>query len=98
MDESPYRILLSGIDSLDFGVFVEFDQRFHQLLKQFRKLKREASGTNGRVILDGRCEVLPGGKPNYPYQFRYPGFHVWFSRHPIAENDTPNVFVSLRSQ
>lgn len=92
------RVLLAGIDTLDFGMYVEFDGSWRKVLAKLTQLKALARGTTGRVIGGGRCAVLPGGKPNYPFHVQYPGFQLYLSRKSRPDGETPNVFVSLNSQ
>lgn len=92
------RLLLAGLDTLDFGVFVEFDARWPKIMAKLAKLKRAARTTGSTVIAGGRCAVLAGGKPNYPYLVQFPGFQLYLSRKELPEGQTPNVYVSLNSQ
>ncbi len=95
--EVEYRVLLAGIDTLDFGIYVEFDTSWPKIARKLAQLKAQARGTTGRIIDGGRCAVLPGGKPNYQFHLQYPGFHLYVSRKSRPDGDTPNVFVSLNS-
>ncbi len=92
------RVLLAGTDSLDFGMFVEFDAGWSRIVTRLAQLKRAARGTKGWVVGNGRCLVLPGGKPNYPFHVQYPGFQLYLSRKARPDGETPNVFVSLNSE
>ena len=92
------RVLLAGIDTLDFGMYVEFDGSWPKIVRKLAQLKAQARGTTGCVIGGGRCAVLPSGKPNYPFHLQYPGFHLYLSRKSRPDGETPNVFVSLKSE
>ncbi len=78
------RVLLAGTDSLDFGMFVEFDARWSRIVAKLAQLKRAARGTTGRVVGGGRCLVLPGGKPNYPLSCAVSGL----SALPVPQGST----------
>lgn len=91
------RVLLAGIDTLDFGMYVEFGSGWSRIAAKLAQLKRAARGTTGRLIA-GRCQILPGGKPNYPFLLQYPDFHLYLSRKSRPEGETPNVFVSPTAQ
>ncbi|HUQ70901.1 MAG TPA: hypothetical protein VM165_15340, partial [Planctomycetaceae bacterium] len=92
------RVLLAGTDSLDFGVYVDFDRHWPKILTRLAQLKRKAKGNAGKIIADGRCAILPGGKPNFPFHFQYPGFQLFLSRKRQPDGNTPNVFVRLNSE
>lgn len=87
--------MLAGIETLDFGVYVEFDRTWPRVVAQLEKLKRAAKGTPGKIIAQGRCAMLPGGKPNYPFQVQFADFQLWLSPKQVPEGETPNVFISL---
>ena len=97
-NDSPARLLIAGIDTLEFGVFVEFGRDWSKIVARLAKLKRSARGTGGQPIAHGRCIILPGGKQNYPYLIQFPGFSIYLSRKAKPDGQTPNVYVSLKSQ
>jgi hypothetical protein len=76
-------------------VYVEFDRTWPRVVAQLEKLKRAAKGTPGKIIAQGRCAMLPGGKPNYPFQVQFAEFQLWLSSKQVPERETPNVFISL---
>jgi hypothetical protein len=76
-------------------VYVEFDRTWPRVVAQLEKLKRAANGTPGKIIAQGRCAMLPGGKPNYPFQVQFADFQLWLSPKQLPEGKTPNVFISL---
>ncbi|MEK6257897.1 MAG: hypothetical protein AABP62_04690 [Planctomycetota bacterium] len=79
-------------------MYVEFGANWSRIVAKLAQLKRAARGTNGLLIGDHRCLIYPGGKPNYPFHIKYPGFELYLSRksHPVGE--ISNVFVSLSSE
>lgn len=94
----PDRVLLAGTDTLDFGVYCECGRSWCSVARKLAKLKQRAQRGDPVLLDGGRCLMLAGGKPNYPFHLRYPGFHIWLSRHQAPQGDTPNVFVSLNAQ
>ena len=92
------RVLLSGVDSLDVGLYVEFGEQWSRVVLELGKMKRKASRDGGQVSPDGRCQVLASGKPNYPFHMQFADFHLYLSRSRGPVGDTPNVFVSLNSK
>ena len=91
-------VLLSGVDSLDVGLYVEFPESWPRIVAKLGELKRKASRNGGEVAGEGRCLVLASGKPNYPFHVQFANFHLYLSRSRGPVGDTPNVFVSLNSQ
>lgn len=91
------RVLLTGTDTLDIGMYVEFGASWPRITAKLAQLKAKARGTTG-CIVGGRCAVLAGGKLNYQFHVQYPGFHLYLSRKSRPDGDTPNVFVSLNSE
>ena len=92
------RVLLVGIDTLDFGMYVEFAANWSRIVARLTQLKRAARGTAGQLLGKGRCLILPGGKPNYPFHLQYPGFQLYLSRKSRPDGETSNVFVSLNAK
>lgn len=92
------QVLLTGTDTLDAGLYIEFPDTFPRLVRTLSKWKRAASGTKGYVAGNGRCIVHPGGKTNYPFLLQYPGFVLYLSRHIRPFGETPNAKLILGSQ
>lgn len=92
------QILLTGTDTLDAGLYIEFPDTFPRLIRTLSKWKAKASGTKGYVAGNGRCIVHPGGKTNYPFLLQYPGFMLYLSRHIRPFGQTPNAKLILGSQ
>lgn len=96
--ESEPRVLLTGVDTLDVGLYVEFTGRWRTIVERLSRLKRQAQTQKAVILGEGRCLMLPGGKPNYPFHLQYPGYQLYLSRKATPDGDTPNVFVSLNSE
>ena len=92
------RVLLTGVDTLDLGLYVEFPEAWPRIVAKLGELKRKASRSGGQVAGDGRCQVLASGKQNFPFHVQFAGFHLYLSRSRGPVGDTPNAFVSLNSQ
>ena len=89
---------MSGVDTLDIGLYVEFGEKWPRVVTELGKMKRKASRDGGQVVRDGRCQVLASGKPNFQFHMQFADFNLYLSRTPGPIGDTPNVFVSLSSQ
>ena len=92
------RVLLSGVDTLDVNLYVEFAEDWPRIVAKLGELKRKASRNGGQVAGDGRCQVLASGKPNFPFHVQFPDFQLYLSRTGGPIGDTPNVFVSVSAQ
>jgi hypothetical protein len=49
------RVLLSGVDTLDVNLYVEFAEDWPRIVAKLGELKRKASRNGGQVAGDGRC-------------------------------------------
>jgi hypothetical protein len=94
---SAPRVLLAGTDTLDVGLYVEFDRTWPKLVARLAQFKRQARQTGGVLLGDARCLMLAGGKPNYPFLLHYPGFQLYLSRKDRPDGQTPNVYVSINA-
>lgn len=91
------QVLLAGIDTLDFGIFVEFGASWPKMVTRLKQLKN-AARTKDVVLGGGRCQVAAGGKPNYPFLLQYPGFQLYLSRKARPDGQTPNLYISLKAE
>jgi len=95
---SEWQFLVAGIDSLDVGCFVEWDEGFSELLMVLEARKAEAAGTKGALCQEADCLVLPSGKPpNYAFHLAFPEFHLYIGRSSRPHHRTPNVYASINS-
>jgi len=96
--EEP-RVLLHGIDTLDLGLYVQWNHYWPKVTAELAKGKRNASRTQGIPFGDGRCVILPGGKPPiYAWHLVYPQFHLFLSKHQQPKQKTPNAYISFNSE
>ncbi len=95
-----FQLLLTGIDSLDLGLFVSWNAGWCEVKKDLDS-KKLASQENTSLIestdLDRKYLHLPSGKPpNYRYHLQFLEYHLY-----IAKSDkygtSPNVYVSISS-
>jgi hypothetical protein len=98
VENEPVRVLLTGIDTLDLGVYVTFDREWPRFRAKLAQYKQQARGTAGYVLPGGRYAVLPGGKPNYPFHVQTIGAQLYLSKKQQPDGDTPNVLLSLNAQ
>lgn len=94
-----FRYLLCGIDSLDLGLYVDWDSdTWAEQIKQFQHKKEQSFGTTGlldETIHGGKFLHLPSGKaPNYRFHLQFPEFHLYIA---ITEKalKSPNVYASI---
>jgi hypothetical protein len=92
--------LIFGIDSLDFGVLVLWNEEdWKNDVANFEHGK--ACSMNGTKFIDPNFGFLhcPSGKPPlYPWHIKCPGFDAYFQNAIGPSQSTPNVFISLRSE
>lgn len=96
-----YELLVCGIDSLDLGLYILWNDKFNDFLFVLDSKKQDAMKAKG--ILDknrhGREYIhLPSGKPpNYRYHLQFPEYHLYLS---IAQTPqgSPNAYLSVNSE
>ncbi|SPF44041.1 conserved hypothetical protein [Syntrophobacter sp. SbD1] len=100
-EDEEFKFLLSGIDSLDLGLFVAWGRDWEQHLQDLDRKKLEAQTQNGLLseMPSGKKYIFkPGGKGStYRFHLEFPNYHLYISKNP-AITATPNVFVSLRAK
>lgn len=99
---TDFRFLLCGIDSLDLGLYVDWNSdTWGEQIKHFQEKKEQAFGTNGlldETINGGKYLHLPSGKaPNYRFHLQFSEFHLYIAITEKALN-SPNVYASLTSE
>lgn len=99
---AEYTHLLSGIDSLDLGLYVVWGSDWKRRLSLLDKLKQQARHKNGLVIPlpTGRsCIFKPGGKgDSYRFHLQFAEYNIFLAKSAHPTNDTPNVYLSINSQ
>ena len=101
-EEENFEFLLSGVDSLDLGPYVYWqEEKFSPLLGLLQDYKEKAQNQKGLMdrMPDGRRFLhLPTGKPpNYRYHLQFAGYHLYLGiTNPPA--NSPNIYLSLNSK
>jgi hypothetical protein len=93
-----WKHLVCGIDSLDLGLEVWWENAWAALAEALERGKISAGKTEG-VIWEyrgaGECLILPRGKPPmYAYHLQTADFHLFISERS-EPSGYPNVYVSL---
>ena len=95
-----FQFLLCGIDTLDLGLFVTWDDQWHQtreMLEARKQQSQEGKSAPESTDLDRQFLFLPSGKqPNYRYGIKFQEYLVFIAKSDSYRN-SPNVFVSLSS-
>ncbi|MCE5327254.1 MAG: replication initiation factor domain-containing protein [Planctomycetaceae bacterium] len=93
-------VLLAGIDTLDLGLYVEWDFGEIDLRESLARAKVEASGENSALWADcrsGTCLVYPSaGKRTYRFHVETLTFHAWLFK-TILRDGTPDIYVSIKA-
>jgi len=89
--------LLAGIDTLDIGLYVEFSRNWKRIVAKLAQFKQQARISGGKLLGEGRFQVLPGGKPNYPFLIQSAHYQLYLSRKARPADNTPNAYLSLRA-
>lgn len=97
-EPTAWALLLTGIDTLDLGLYVRWDNQWEFMQARLETWKARAAGTPGVLIDDlpvGKAVMLAGGKPPmYRYHLQVPEFHIFLGKSDTYTS-TPNVYVSL---
>ncbi len=99
---AEFKIIKCGIDTLDVGLYVDWDDDWEEKIYLYDGRKALAFGTDGILIKDEHVRehlFLPGGKaPNYRYHLQFPEYHLFIGISQKPNNNTPNVYVSINSE
>lgn len=94
-----WRYLACGVDSLDLGLYVQWNDDWEQRTVEFEEGKEKAAGTQGIRINDEPFLILPGGKrPNYRWHLQWADFHLYLGRSREPQKDSPNVYASINCE
>lgn len=100
-DIDQIEYLTCGIDTLDVGFYVTWDNHWEKLRQKLDARKEDAQGTEGNLIdIPGvRPHVFyAGGKaPNYRYHVKFYEYHCFIAITQIAKQ-SPNIYVSFTSE
>jgi len=95
-----FQFLLCGIDTLDLGLFVTWNDQWHQtreMLEAKKQQAQEGKPAPESTDLDRQYLFLPNGKqPNYRYGIRFQEYLIFIAKSDSYRN-SPNVYVSLSS-
>jgi hypothetical protein len=100
---TAWHPLLAGIDTLDLGLYVRWDNQWEFHVARLETWKGRAAGTNGYLIDDGmlpigQAVILPGGKPPmFRYHLQIPEGHIFLAQSDIYRTG-PNIYVSLTAE
>jgi len=99
---TEWKIINCGIDTLDVGLYVEWDDDWEERLDLYDGRKALASGTDGIPIEIPPVRMhlfLPSGKaPNYRYHLQFPEYHLYIGISQTPKNNTPNAYASFNSE
>ena len=96
-----FKWLLSGIDTLDLGLYVSWGIGWKRRLLDLDKKKQRARAKGGLLIKtpSGRdCVFLPGGKgQNYRYHIQFEAYNVFIGK-AAKPGSSPNVYLSISAK
>jgi hypothetical protein len=99
--EEGFKFLLCGIDSLDLGGFVEWNNKWEQRRDKFQNRKEQAQGTNGLLCSNsaGRkyVQTAKGKPPQFRYHLQFPEYHLYIGISQTPQK-TPNVYISFNAE
>ncbi|MCE5333493.1 MAG: hypothetical protein LLG06_02785 [Desulfobacteraceae bacterium] len=101
-DENKARNLITGIDSLDLGLYVQWGSSWVERLRMLDGFKQLAQKENGGLLVqmhpERQCLIHAGGKGNnYRFHLEYPGYHLFIAK-AACGTKSPNVYVSFNSK
>lgn len=95
-----FQFLLCGIDTLDLGLFVKWNDQWEQTretLEAAKQIAQQGKPHPGTTDLNRNYLHLPNGKPpNYRYAIRFQEYLIFIAKSDQYKN-SPNVYVSLSS-
>jgi len=98
---TEFQHLLSGIDTLDLGLYVLWGSDWKRRLQTLDNKKQIARKTGGLLISfpSGRqCIFLPGGKgENYRFHLQFEAYNLFIGK-AGAPGNSPNVYLSISAK
>lgn len=92
------QLLLCGIDTLDLGLYVCWDDNWKSTKENLEEKKISAQSTTGiidKTDLDREFLHLPSGKPpSFRFQLLFPEYRLYLSGSDKLQK-SPNVYVSI---
>jgi len=96
-----FQFLLSGIDSLDLGLYVIWGPGWKRRLQSLNKKKQQARNQGGLLIglPSGRtCIFRPNGKgENYRFHLQFEACNLYIAK-AARPGSSPNVYLSINSK
>ena len=96
-----FKFLLSGIDSLDLGLYVVWGPNWKRRLRSLDKKKQKARKKNGLLVglPSGRnCIFKPGGKgDNYRFHLQFEAYNLFIGK-AARPRSSPNVYLSISAK
>lgn len=96
-----FQYLLSGIDTLDLGLYVAWGSGWKRRLHVLEKKKQQARRNNNLLIgmPSGRtCIFYPGGKgENYRFHLQFEAYNLYIGK-AERPGSTPNVYLSINAK
>jgi hypothetical protein len=93
-----FRFLISGIDTLDLGLYVAWGADWKRRLRTLDQKKQQARKSGGILIKlsSGRtCIFKPGGKgENYRFHLQFEAYNVFIGK-AARPGGAPNVYLSI---
>jgi len=98
---NDFSHLLSGIDTLDLGLYVLWGSDWKRRLQTLDQKKQQARKTGGLLISlpSGRqCIFRPGGKgENYRFHLQFEAYNLFIGK-AGAPGNSPNVYLSISAK
>jgi hypothetical protein len=95
-----FQLLLCGIDTLDLGLYVTWNNYWSEVSDRLELRKAQAQEANAvfsKTDLDRKFQHLPSGKPpNYRYHLQFLEYHLFIAKSK-GSGDSPNVYLSINS-
>jgi hypothetical protein len=96
-----FQFLLSGIDSLDLGLYVIWGSDWKRRLQSFDKKKQQSRKQGGLLIHlpSGRiCNFRPNGKgENYRFHLQFEAYNLFIGI-AARPGSSPNVYLSIAAK
>jgi hypothetical protein len=100
-DIHEFQHLLSGIDSLDLGLYVEWRSDWKRRLKVMDKMKQKSRREGDQIVSmpSGREFIFkPGGKgENYRFHLQFEAYHLFIGK-AAQPKSSPNVYLSITAK
>jgi hypothetical protein len=97
---AEFQFLLSGIDTLDLGLYVIWGSDWKRRLRSLDQRKQKARTQKDGLLVglpSGRaCIFKPGGKgENYRFHLQFEAYNLYIGK-AARPGESPNVYLSIR--